>query len=193
MLTRSFSRLLLRPVTTRVCKDLAAHDHPGCNPFRELLPLAAADASHAFLLHILVATSAIHLYNITSPDPSVGPLLGSSSADGQQQRRRGKARAIRPNEAVSRRAFVDALAAKVTAIRELRVALGRMDAVGSDVVLAAVLFFVNFELILPGTTAWKMHLDGALKIMAPLKFDDELSVGTSRSQLRDCVVTDCLM
>jgi hypothetical protein len=134
----------------------------------------------------------MHLSNITRPKLVVAlepdahfPL----SEESQLQRAGGVGG---DEDGVWGKAFVDALTAKQKAIRYLRLALERVDAVGSDVLLAAVLFFINFELIHVGKSVWKTHLNGAIKLMTP-RGVGEATAGAPSSVLRDCVVTDCLM
>lgn len=169
-------------VANRVCKDLVAHDHPGSNPFRDLIPLAA---HHAFLLHILVATSAVHFSNITRPRmntlPSLEPL-------GQVGRLEG----VSEDVELSKTALIESLAAKQQAIRHLRIALDDAATIGNDVLLAGILFFVNFELIYVGKSVWRTHLNGAREIMMSLCATWSTEP-PSRRRLRDCVVADCLM
>lgn len=91
-------------------------------------------------------------------------------------------------EEASKRALIDALVAKQKALRLLSSAVADIDAVGSDVVLAAVLFFINVELIESGKHGWKAHLEGAGKIMTCIQTADG-----SNEALRDYIVSDCVM
>lgn len=169
-------------VANRVCKDLVAHDHPGSNPFRDLIPLAA---HHAFLLHILVATSAVHFSNITRPRMNTLPPV---KPPGQA----GRLEAVPEDVELSKMALVESLAAKQRAIRHLRIALDDAATIGNDVILAGILFFVNFELIYVGKSVWKTHLNGAREIMTSLNATWPTEAPSGR-RLRDCVVADCLM
>jgi hypothetical protein len=92
----------------------------------------------------------------------------------------------------SRQAFIDALAAKQKALYLLKPALEHLDSVGGEVVLAAVLFFMNFELIDPGSRGWRLHLEGAAKIMAWLRRDQK-SEDIAAGLWTDCVISDCFM
>lgn len=176
-------------VKNRVCKDLVAHDHPGTNPFRQLIPLAL---EYPFLLHIVVATSALHLFNtlhctqFTTEQPpylvaSVSPPLGIvTNPDG-------------PVDQLSKTALTNALAAKHRAICSLRLALDQPDPGNREVILTAILFFINFELIDVGNGGWQPHLRGAGRLMALIG-----QVQRSRSLLAnrllfDVVISDCLM
>jgi hypothetical protein len=169
-------------VADRVCQDLVARDAPDNNPFRQLIPLAN---KHPLILEILVATSAMHWSNIFRPAAIIPTAM--SDPDGYLA-------LLRSRDLVSRGAIVDALAAKQRAMGHLRDVLDTLDPAGSDVVLAAMHFFVKFDLIdLERTEAptWKTHLEGACSILALLTPN---TVGDqSHRLLRDCVMADCFM
>ncbi|KAE9579784.1 Acriflavine sensitivity control protein acr-2 [Colletotrichum fructicola] len=151
--------------TTRVCRDLVSWDVPDRNPFRSLVPLTRA---HPLLQHIIVAASAAHMSNL-SRAVSSDPVADLNA----------------------RQALNDALIAKHKALRLLSSAIqsiGSSGGVGGDVVLAAVLFFVNVELIESGQSGWKPHLEGAGRIMAFLP-----PVGSADEALRDYVMSDCFI
>ena len=170
------------PVENRVCKDLVAHDHPGTNPFRQLIPLAL---DHPFLLHIVVATSALHLFNtlhctkLTTAQPS---LVASGSS------RLGVAAGQ-----LSKTTLTDALAAKHRAICSLRPALEDPDSGNREIILAAILFFINFELIDVGNDGWQPHLRGAGRVMALLSQAEASTNHKANRLLFDVVISDCLM
>jgi hypothetical protein len=82
------------------------------------------------------------------------------------------------------------LSAKQRALECLRVALADPTTDG-DVVLAAVLFFVNFELIDFGKGNWETHLHGATEILSLL--NPEGDGGRAGRLLRDCIVSDFVM
>lgn len=91
-------------------------------------------------------------------------------------------------------ALTQALDAKQRAIQNLRVTLQNPDSVSREVLLVAILFFINFELIDVGTRDWRPHLEGAGKLMALLS-----QVGSARTTpvsynvLFDIVISDCFM
>ena len=164
---------------------MVAHDLS--NPFRELIPLAT---HHAFLLQILIATSAVHMSNVTRP---VDQLPAEPFDPG------GRRQQVPSDDMTFRRALVDSLAAKQQAIRHLRVALSSSHAISDDVVLVGIFFFVNFDLIYIGKAdkvniGWKSHLQGARKIMAALNETRPWPTESdSRIRLRESVMADCLM
>lgn len=188
------SRRYLAHFADRVCRDLAAHDGPGCNPFRELIPLAL---KHPFLLHIITATSAVHMSNISHPKITASSLLARclptpSTTTGSSSPLDPAAHLqyLRSTDGISRRAFLDSLVAKQKAIRDLRAVLQNPESADGGVLLAAVLFFVNFELIDLGRSGWQTHLHGACRILNLLTPESDLAKVRSRTALQDCIVSD---
>lgn len=137
-----------RVVDQRVCRDLVAHDLPGRNPFRELIPLAY---HHSFLLYILIATSALHRSNMdrfrsTSATTAAQGGHGSSSSDSVKQPGTNEADAddwsaswgrmpppVIPKQPRARRAWFDAMEAKHTATKLFRVALAELSSASSSI------------------------------------------------------------
>ena len=170
------------PVADRVCKDLVVRDTPEANPFRELLPLTK---KHPLLLQILVATSALHWSNIFRPVNVIPTGLTDPG---------GYLSLLRSKDLVTRQALIDALTAKQKAMSHLREVLDTLDPAGSDVALAAMHFFIKFDLIdldKSNGQSWKTHLEGATNIMALLS--PEGSNSSSSRTLRDRVISDCFM
>jgi hypothetical protein len=96
---------------------------------------------------------------------------------------------------MSGQALIDALTAKQKAMGHLREVLDTLDPAGSEVALAAMHFFVKFDLIdlgqKDGGKGWQAHLEGASSILALLAPDS--SQQASSRMLRDCVLADCFM
>ncbi|EGR51341.1 uncharacterized protein TRIREDRAFT_56214 [Trichoderma reesei QM6a] len=176
------SRYYLAHFADRVCKDLVARDGPGANPFRDLIPLTN---KHPLLLQILIATSAIHWSNIFRPITAIPTGLTDPG---------GYLAQLRSKDLVSRQALIDALTAKQKAMGHLQEVLDTLDPGGSEVVLAAMHFFIKFDLIdleKNDTKGWRAHLEGASSILALLRPG---SNGSEASRmLRDCVVADCFI
>lgn len=165
-----------------MCQDLVARDSPGNNPFRELIPLTK---KHPLLLQILIATSAIHWANIFRPITDIPTTLTNPG---------GYLALLRSKDLVSRQALIDALTAKQKAMGHLRGVLDTLDPAGSEVALAAMHFFIKFDLIdleRGDSGGWKSHLEGAMSIMALLS--PESADGNSSRMLRDRVIADCFM
>lgn len=165
-----------------MCQDLVARDEPSSNPFRQLLPLTK---KHPLLLHILIATSAIHWSNIFRPFTDIPAGITDPG---------GYLAQLRSKDLVSRQALIDALTAKQKAMGHLRQVLDTLDPAGSEVALAAMHFFIKFDLIdveKKDGSDWKAHLEGAASIMAFMT-PDNVPHSSSR-MLRDCVIADCFM
>ncbi|PHH59274.1 hypothetical protein CDD81_3510 [Ophiocordyceps australis] len=177
------SRYYLAHFADRVCKDLVARDSPGCNPFRELIPLTY---SHPLLLHILIATSALHWSNIFRPMASIPTGLADTDSYLAQ---------LRQKDLISRQALIDALEAKQRAMGHLREVLDALDPAGSEVALAAMHFFVKFDLIdldRDDNGGWQTHLEGASSILALLA-PRGTSAASPSHMLRDCLLADCFI
>ncbi|RKK16143.1 hypothetical protein BFJ66_g2011 [Fusarium oxysporum f. sp. cepae] len=147
----------------RLSRDFVAYDVPD-NPFRNLLKFTQA---HPLLRQVIIAASATHMYNRSRP------WLSSDSLE----------RGLGP-----RNLLMDALEAKHQVLRMLPSALQSIESIGGDIVLAAILFLINVELIESGKHNWKAHFDGAgkiMKLLGPVSDVDE--------SLRDYIVSDCFI
>ncbi|KAH7185924.1 fungal-specific transcription factor domain-containing protein [Fusarium flagelliforme] len=147
----------------RLSRDFVAYDVPD-NPFRNLLKFTQAQP---LLRQVIIAASATHMYNRSRP------WLSSDSLD----------RGLGP-----RNLLMDALEAKHQVLRMLPSALQSIESIGGDIVLAAILFLINVELIESGKHNWKTHFDGAgkiMKLLGPVSDVDE--------SLRDYIVSDCFI
>ncbi|KAG8428819.1 hypothetical protein J3459_002394 [Metarhizium acridum] len=188
------SRAYLAHFNERVCRDLVARDSPSSNPFRELIPLTNR---HPLLLQVLIATSAIHWCNLSRPTISVPTSLTNP---GDYLAR------LRLRDSSSRQALIHALTAKEKAIAHLRQVMGSLDLAGSEVALAAMHFFVKFDLIdfeqrvvvkkeeeeeVEKIQGWRTHLEAASIILELLPSDS--SRHASSRMLRDCVIADCFI
>ena len=159
-----------------------ARDSPDGNPFRELIPLTN---KHPLLLQILIATSAMHWSNIFRG--ATGIPTGLTDPGGYLAQ-------LRSRDLVSRQALIDALTAKQKAMGHLRQVLDTLDPAGSEVALAAMHFFIKFDLIdleRREEKGWRTHLEGASSILALISPDSN-RYAASR-MLRDCVIADCFM
>lgn len=161
---------------------MVARDGPGVNPFRDLIPLTNR---HPLLLQILVATSAIHWSNIFRPITAIPTGLTDPG---------GYLAQLRSKDLVSRQALIDALTAKQKAMGHLQEVLDSLDPGGSEVALAAMHFFIKFDLIdleKNDAKGWRTHLEGASNILALLT--QGAGGSEANRMLRDCVVADCFM
>lgn len=135
--------------------------------------------AHPFLLQVIIANSAIHISNLHSHRPPIHSALNDTS--------------VAPNNAIISNKFKrDALIAEQVALQQLRHALASIDRTGQDVVLTGILLFINFELMSSGKDGWKVHVDGARRIIDDLDFS-LVSPSAETTMLHDYVVSDCLM
>jgi len=126
---------------------------------------------YAYLRDIVLATSAMHLATYRRCN---GQSLGAE--------------------------LVHALSARQRAITQLRAAMAHVTSGNRYVILAAVVFFVNFDLMDSGKGTWKAHLDAAGVLINTLcGRSNEASPLTQRplpdknmARLIDVVVADCL-
>jgi hypothetical protein len=149
----------------QVCKDLVLHDIPKQNPFRDLLLLSS---DYPLLQQIILANSALRLSNATGESPwkrdaRAGPSL---------------------------KAYKDALVAKHRALRLLSEALANKDSINPDVVLAAIMLFIKFELLDSGINGWRFHTEGARQLMMYLRQSGKSELPALNS-LRNCLISNC--
>lgn len=151
-----YTRYYLLHFATKICADIVAYDGPGQNPMRDLV---SATSSYPLLLQIMVANSAFHIFNI-----SQNPVDFSSP----QQRDNSTPGAVMLYSGPNRKHYRDALIAKQEALSLLAKSVTVVDATNIDLVLAAILLFVNYDLIESGTDKWKVHMEGAHRLISLL-------------------------
>lgn len=88
--------------------------------------------------------------------------------------------------------LVDALAAKGRAIHLLRRALGQLTADNKPIVMIAIAFFINFDLIDSGRGQWKTHIEAAGSLISSIQGLSRQSLSPSFARLADSVVADCI-
>jgi hypothetical protein len=140
-------------------------DSPEENPFRNLIPLSG---DHPVLQYIIVAISALHLANTTRKD-------FSTQTDRQD-----------PSE----KTYKDALLAKQKALRLLSEELTNSESMNSDIVLASIMLFIEFELLDSGKNGWKFHTEGAKQLMVYLRQNGRSKL-SALNNLRNCLISNC--
>jgi hypothetical protein len=164
---------------TKLCADMVAYDAPGRNPMRDLVP---ATPAFPYLLHIMIANSAFHVYNISRDSDAF------STAEDQDANRDT---AVTSYRASNMKFYKDALTAKQKALSLLARSVTYVDENNFDLVLAAILLFINYDLIESGKDQWKPHMDGAHKL---IKLLANPSYRSQRlSTLRTCLLSDFLV
>ncbi|KAF1849272.1 uncharacterized protein K460DRAFT_375942 [Cucurbitaria berberidis CBS 394.84] len=177
------SRYYLYHFAAHVCDVLVVHDMPGQNPIRDMIP---ATSAYPQLLQIMIANSAFHVFNI-SRNP-----MGQSAYQGQQS-----PTAMAYYQAVSRfggpmkSSYRDALVAKQRALTLLAQNVASVNESNIDLILLTILMFVNYALVESGRDKWKVHMDGALKLIRLLGEPPYLQRPMSR--LRLTILSDFLV
>lgn len=177
------SRYYIYHFATQICEDLVIHDGPGQNPIRDLIPATTAYPS---LLHIILANSAFHIFNITR-DP-----MGQSPYQKEQ-----KPCLVAYYQSVSRfggpmkSSYADALLAKQQALALLAQSVASVNESNIDLILVVILMFINYALIESGQDKWKVHMEGARKLIQLLSTPPYVQQPMSR--LRLTVLADFLV
>lgn len=172
-------------VATDLCRDLVLYDIPKHNPFRELIPMIH---QHPLLQHIIVANSALHMSNacekLLTLHQSGFPLsLETDIPD--------FSRPISPSLKQTE-SYSSALAAKQKALVLLRSALSNPTSMDVDVILAAVLLFIELEILDSGRDNWRHHINGARTIIEKFCHPSMLTPA-SMTPLRCSLVSNCLV
>jgi len=180
-LNRSW-RYYLHHYATQLCEVMVVYDMPGRNPMRDLIPVSS---THPFLLHVIVANSAFHVFNITdNPVHQLkyrGEISPTVSTYYQVVRRFG-----RPFES-----YKHALLAKHHALTLLAKNVASVNASNIDTILVTILLFISYALLESGCDKWKVHMDGALKLIRLLGTPPYLQSPMSR--LRQTILSDFLV
>ncbi|CAO2652020.1 Nn.00g003030.m01.CDS01 [Neocucurbitaria sp. VM-36] len=177
------SRYYLYHFATQLCGVMVVYDMPGRNPIRDLIP---ATSAYPLLLQIIIANSAFHVFNI-SRNP-----MGQSAYQGQRS-----PTVMAYYQAVSRfggplkSSYKDALVAKQQALSLLAQNVASVNEFNIDLILATILMFVNYALVESGRDKWKVHMDGALKLIKLLGKPPYLQRPMSR--LRQTILSDFLV
>lgn len=159
-----------QPVADGLCPQLVAIDLPGHNPFPRLLPMGFCSP---VLQYTMITAAALHMSNVLRPDTEKRPVTLNH---------------VNNNWEPSRRAMLDALAAKQKALYLLRMAFQDLDTHGRDMVLTAAMLLVTADMIDSGKHGSKAHLDGIGWLLSYAQ--PATSVG---EMLKDFVISDCYM
>lgn len=177
------SRYYLYHFATQICEDLVIYDGPGQNPIRDLIPATTAYPS---LLQIILANSAFHVFNISRDPMSQSPY--------QQDQ---KPCLVAYYQEVSRfggpmkSSYRDALVAKQHALSLLAQSVASVNESNIDLILVVILLFINYDLIESGRDKWKVHMEGARRLIDLLGTPPYLQNPMSR--LRLSVLADFLV
>jgi len=177
------SRYYLDHFATQLCDVLVVYDTPDQNPIRNLIPAVSA---HPLLLHIMVANSAWHVFNISRNPMRQSRYQGETSAD-----------VIPYHQAPScfgaplKSSLRDALVAKQQALSLLAQSVAAVNENNIDLILVTILLFVNYALVESGRDKWRVHMDGALRLIQLL--GDPPYLQKPMSRLRLTILSDFLV
>jgi hypothetical protein len=177
------SRYYLYHFATQLCEDMVVYDIPGQNPFRDLIP---ATSAHPLLLHIIVANSAFHIFNISHK-----PMIQSAYQGDRSSCLVTYYQGVNQFGGPLRSSYRDALTSKAQALSLLAQSVASVDASNIDLVLVTILLFVNFTLVESGKDKWKVHMDGAMHLIKLLGEPPYLQRPMSR--LRLTILSDFLV
>lgn len=177
-------RYYLYHYVTQICMDLVIYDGgPGHNPFRDLVPATIASPA---LLHIILAGSAHHVFNI-SRDPITSSTYQPNKRPCLVQYYQSVSRFGGPMKT----SYADALLAKQQALSLMAKSVASLTPANADVILATILMFINYDLIESGRDKWRVHVEGARKIIERL--DKPPYLQSPMSKLRLTVLSDFLV
>ncbi|KAF1962288.1 hypothetical protein CC80DRAFT_462308 [Byssothecium circinans] len=153
----SHSRYYIHHFATQLCEDLVVYDTPGQNPMRDLIPAITA---HPSLLQIILANAAFHVFNI-----SRDPMSQSSYQQSQRPCLVAYYQAVSRFGGPMKSSYRDALLAKQQALSLLSQSVASVNESNIDLILTVILFFINYDLMDTGKGKWKVHMDGAQKLI----------------------------
>jgi hypothetical protein len=177
------SRYYIYHFATQLCSDLVIYDGPGGNPIRDLIPATVAYPS---LLQIILANSAFHVFNIVRD-----PMANSSYQTNDGESMPTYYRSIGKYGGPLKSSYSDALVAKQQALSLLAQSITDVNPSNIDIVLTAILFFINYDLIESGQDKWRVHMEGARKLINLLGTPSYMQKPMSR--LRTYVLSDLLV
>ncbi|KAJ4414993.1 DNA-directed RNA polymerase I subunit RPA2 [Neurospora sp. IMI 360204] len=146
---------------TIVCRDLVSIDQKERNPFRAIIPLVR---KFDYLQSVVLATAAMHLSTLHKYQ---GQSLPSESA------------------------LVDALMLKSRALHLLRAAISDDTLTDKAMILSAIVFLVNLDLIDSGRGGWKAHVEAARRLISSL-YLTRAHLDGAIAPLVNAIAADCL-
>ncbi|KAF2201596.1 hypothetical protein GQ43DRAFT_371055 [Delitschia confertaspora ATCC 74209] len=180
------SRYYLSHFAMKLCGDIVINDDPGQNPMRDLVP---ATSMYPLLRHVMVANSAFHVHNLSRQlviqsryqERQTTPITPyyQTGFDGPFQS-----------------SYRDALLSKQAGLSLLSQSVEVVNQWNFDIILAAVILFINYDLIESGKDSWKVHFQGARKLISLLGDARGLGIQTQHlpmSKLRTCLLADSIV
>jgi hypothetical protein len=177
------SRYYMHHFATQLCDVMVVYDVPGQNPIRDLIP---ATSAYPLLLQIMVANSAFHVFNISRNPMGQSAYQAESSSDVTVYHPVASS-----FDGPLKSSYRDALIAKQQALALLAQSVATVNPSNIDLILITILLFVNYALVESGRDKWKVHMDGALKLIRLLGEPPYLQKPMSR--LRQTILSDFLV
>lgn len=176
------SRYYLHHFATQLCDVMVVYD-TGQNPIRDLVPAVSA---YPLLLHVMVANSAFHVFNIS------GNPMGQSAYQADSNSTVGDGMPLVTYDVGPlKSSYRDALVAKQQALTLLAKSITTVDENNIDIVLMTILLFVNYALVESGRDKWRVHMDGAWRLIQLLGEPPYLQ--KPMSKLRLTILSDFLV
>ncbi|ORY14409.1 fungal-specific transcription factor domain-domain-containing protein [Clohesyomyces aquaticus] len=177
------ARYYLLHFASQLCADMVVYDQPGENPFRDLIP---ATSANPLLLQVILANSAFHVYNLSRE-----PVDQSAIQGNRKQCLAAYYRTVSRFGGPMKTSYRDALVAKQQGLSLLAQAVTSINESTFDVVLASILLFINYDLIESGIDKWRVHMEGARRLIN--LFGDTPFQQRGMSRLRKCLLADLLV
>ncbi|KAF2740124.1 hypothetical protein EJ04DRAFT_425235 [Polyplosphaeria fusca] len=151
------SRYYLYHFATHLCTEYVVHDGPGRNPIKDLVP---ATSNNPLLLQVMIANSAVHVHNLSS-ELFKPATLQFDRKPNLVAYYSGATRFGGPFNT----SYRDALVAKQNGLSLLAQAVVSVNQFNVDLVLVSILLFINYDLIESGRDKWKVHMEGARRLI----------------------------
>lgn len=177
------SRYYMHHFATQLCDVMVVYDMPGRNPIRDLVP---AISVYPLLLHVMVANSAFHIFNISCSHLRQQTYQAEDSSANVTTSTLGSYHG-EPLKSCYR----DALEAKQQALSLLAKSVATVHEANIDVILVTILLFINYGLIESGRDKWRVHMDGAWQLIRLLGEPPYLQEPMTR--LRLTILSDFLV
>ncbi|KAH7134891.1 fungal-specific transcription factor domain-containing protein [Dendryphion nanum] len=177
------SRYYLYHFASQLCVDMVVYDEPGQNPMRDLIP---ATSAYPLLLQIILANSAHHVFNISRE-----PMDGSVYQPDQRPCLTAYYKAVTRFGGPLKSSLRDALIAKSSALSLLAQSVANVNESNIDLILATILLFVNYDLIESGKDKWKVHMEGARRLIDLL--GTPAYQPREMTRLRKCLLADFIV
>ena len=181
------SRYYLYHFAIQICSDIVILDGPGQNPIRDLIP---ATSTYSLLRYVIIANSALHVHNLSQQ-----PLEPTKHFEDSNSCITAYKRAVTRFGGPFQSSYRDALVAKQSGLALLCQSLQSVNESNFDILLAAVILFINYDLIESGKDSWKVHFEGARKLINLLgdPHFTTLTASAPMSRLRTCLLADSLV